>query len=451
MTGRVLRSIAVIAAAWLLSAGTASAQAPVLAPPAISGNNVTFTWSATAGATGYRLDYGVASGAYLGGLAVGAGTTYSVAAPNGAFFVRVVAQTAGGDVPSNEVAFRVPTPPSAPTGLTVARNGTGLVAAWTPGVGGNSPDFYQVRIGTAPGGTVYSANVTNAGWGLPAGVPAGTYYMRVVAVSGVTVSDPSPEVTVTMPAGGICDPALSDFTAQAISGVLSLNWTPIAGVSNFVSASLNGGVLATNIPLTQPTGRFNYGYFGTGFNSGYVPAQGTYDLTVTTAFSCGSQAQRTVTVVNNGAPPAGPRTADPAAGQLLPVPGYVQSVVTTVATRRPDLLATSCVDTGGNNRFMFEVLKELRLRDNRWGLNVKRGFQGLSQDIVTYNRSAQQDEGATTGPTAATANIAVFDIVGGHCGPAPSPNWTEVTQATINGGARAVLTIAPYLDAGYKP
>ncbi|MFN7979412.1 MAG: hypothetical protein U0P30_14850 [Vicinamibacterales bacterium] len=451
MTGRVLRSITAIAAAWLLSAGVASAQAPVMAVPTISGNNVTFTWSATAGATGYRLDYGVASGAYLNGLTLGNVTQYSVGAPNGTFFLRVVALP--GNEISNEIRIQVPSPPAAPTNLQVARNGTGLVATWTPGVGGNAADFYQIQIGVTPGTTIYTSNVTNAGWGFPAGVPAGTYYVRAVAVNatGNVPSAPSPEVVVTMPAGGACDPALSDFTAQGVGGLLSLNWTPLPGVSNVLNVSLNGGVLVTNFPLTFATGRFNYGYVGTGPNSGILPNLGVYDLAVTTAFSCGSQAQRTVTVNLNGAPAPGTRTADPAPGQLLPVPNYVQTVVTNVANRRPDLLRNSCVDTGGNNRFMFEVVKELRALDNRWGLNVKRGYQGLSQDIVVYNRSALQDEGATTGPTAATANVALFDIIGGHCGSAPSPNWTEVTQATINGGARAVLWLGPYLDAGYKP
>lgn len=451
MTGRVLRSMTAIAAAWLLSAGVASAQAPVMAVPTISGNSVTFSWSATAGATGYRLDYGVASGAYLGGLTVGNVTQYNVGAPNGTFFLRVVALP--GNEVSNEIVIQVPSPPAAPTNLQVARNGTGLVAAWTPGVGGNTADFFQLQIGVTPGTSIYTSNVTNPGWGFPAGVPAGTYYVRAVAVNsnGNVASAPSNEVVVTMPAGGACDPAISDFTAEGVGGLLSLNWTPLPGVSNLLTASLNGGVLAAGFPLTAPNGRFNYGYVGTGPNSGFVPNLGTYDLAVTTTFACGSQTQRTVTVNLNGAPAAGTRTADPAAGQLLPVPNYLQTVVNRVAARRPDLLRNSCVEQGGNNRFMFEVVKDLRAIDNRWGVNIKRGYQGPSQDIVTYNRSALQDEGATTGPTSATRNIALFDIIGGHCGNAPSTNWTEVTDATINGGARAVFTLVPYLDGGYKP
>lgn len=451
MTGRVLRSITAIAAAWLLSTGVASAQAPVMAVPTISGNNVTFTWSATAGATAYRLDYGVAPGAYLGGFTLGNVTQFNVGAPNGVFFLRVVALP--GNEASNEIAIQVPAPPVAPTNLQVARNGTGLVAAWTPGVGGNVADFYQIQIGLSPGTTIYSSNVSNPGWGFPAGVPANTYYVRVVGVNanGNVASAPSQEVVVTMPPGGTCDPAISDFTAQTVGGLLSLNWTPIPGVTNLLTASLNGAPLAAGLPLSMPNGRFNYGYAGDTANSGRVPPTGTYDFIVDTFFACGSQTQRTVSLLNNGAPAAGARLADPAPGQLLPVPNYLQTIVNRVAGRRPDLLFNSCVEHGGNNRFMFEVVKELRAIDNRWGVNIKRGYQGLSQDIVVYNRSALQDEGATTGPTGSTRNVSLFDIIGGHCGNNPGTNWTEVTQATIDGGARAVLTLAPYLDAGYKP
>ena len=42
--------------------------------------------------------------------------------------------------------------------------------------------------------------------------------------------------------------------------VLFLSHKP--GVSNLLTASLNGGVLAANFPLTTPNGRFNYGYVG---------------------------------------------------------------------------------------------------------------------------------------------------------------------------------------------
>ena len=82
---------------------------------------------------------------------------------------------------------------------------------------------------------------------------------------------------------------------------------------------------------------------------------------------------------------------------------------------------------------------------------AQRVFKITAEDIVSYNRSALPDEGATTGPTAARLNISIFDMIGGHCGPRPGPNWQDVTGPTIDGGTYAVWTLLPYLEAGYTP
>jgi hypothetical protein len=452
MKGRILRSLAAVAATWLLGVGVAHAQAPVLAQPAVNGTAIGFNWTATAGAVQYRLQAGVSSGVYPVDIPLGNVTSFNLpGAPLGVFFVRIVAQTVAGDVPSNEAVIQVPSPPAAPTGLTVARNGTGLVAAWTPGVGGANADFFQIQIGLSPGTTIYSANVSNAGWGFPAGVPEGTYYVRAVAVNtqfGNTASAPSNEVAVTMPGSGACDAAVGDFSAAAFSGILSLNWTPIPGVANFMSVAIDNVPVVSELPISAPNGRMNFGY---NQGNGTVLPQGTYDFAVRTVFSCGSTAVRNVRVVNTAAPPPGPRTPNPGAGELLPVPNYLRTVVERVAARRPDLLRNSCVEHGGNNRFMFEVVRDLRAIDNRWGLNIKRGREGLSQDIAEYNRSALPDEGATTDGRDDRRNVSLFDIIGGHCGNSPGPNWADVTGDTVRARTAAVWTLVYYLDAGYKP
>jgi len=440
MTGRFLRSIAGVAAAWLLSAGVASAQAPVMAQPAVAGNNVTFSWTATAGATAYRLEAGVASGAYVFPFVLGNVTTFGVAAPNGVFYVRVVALP--GNEASNEVVVQVPAPPSPPTGLAVARNGRNVIATWSPGVGGGTPTGYRLIAAFAPGGSdVVIPTVAPGFGGGPA--PATTLYFRAVAVNAAGQSAPSSEVSIVMPEAGACDPAppvpLTTFT---FSGYLSVSWPSITGATQYVlSAKLNGQELG---PFGLPPSVTRIAQ---------VVPLGTYELSVKAFTSCGGQSpDNPVTVVNDGAPPPGPRTPDPAPGTLLSVPGYGASVVNSVAAARPDLVFASCREFGGNNRFMFEVVKELRNRDTRWGLNWKRGNAGdLSQDIVAYNRSALPDEGARTGPTSATLNISIFDMIGGHCGPRPGPNWQDQTGETVAQGARAVWTLLPYIQAGYTP
>lgn len=440
MIARLLRSIAVVGAVWMLSAGTASAQAPVL-NVATNGNVVTLSWSATAGAAGYRLDAGYASGNYnLASIPVGPITALSpIALPNGVYFVRIVA------IPSNEasaeVRIQLPPAPAAPTNLQVARNGNSIVAAWTPGAGGGAVSTYQVRVGLTPGATNFI--FPTAGPSFVAGpVPTGTFYLRVVATNAAGVSDASNEVTLNM-VQGACDPPPSPaLTASAFSTFLSVGWAPIPGVSTMVfDVGLNGSPYIANLPLPAAAG-------GVATTVGL----GTYTLSGRAVFSCGSvSAPSVVTVVVDGAPPAGPRQPNPAPGTRLPQPSYLRSVVEQAARDMPGQLANSCVEHGGNNRFLFELTRRLRAIDNRWGNNIKRTNQGLSQDVVTYNNSALPDEGVRTGPTSATLNMYMYDVIGGHCGSNPGPNWQEVHSATIAKGEAGQWTLQYYLRAGYTP
>ncbi len=104
-------------------------------------------------------------------------------------------------------------------------------------------------------------------------------------------------------------------------------------------------------------------------------------------------------------------------------------VVATVAARQPFDLLNSCREFGGNHKFMEDVVAELRIRTgtNRWGLNIKRGNEGLSEDIVAYYY----------GPEGSRMNnstlVFIIDIVAGHCGSNPGANWQDQTQATYDG------------------
>ena len=118
--------------------------------------------------------------------------------------------------------------------------------------------------------------------------------------------------------------------------------------------------------------------------------------------------------------------------------GDLYGVIVSVAAGRPFDLANSCREHGGNNRFMFEVVAELRRRfnTNRWGLNWKRGNVGdLSQDIVAYYNGA---EGAVM---TNSTQVRLYDIIGGHCGSA-SPFWVDQTDATRAAGTVGRWTVA---------
>jgi hypothetical protein len=142
-----------------------------------------------------------------------------------------------------------------------------------------------------------------------------------------------------------------------------------------------------------------------------------------------------------GAPDAGgPDAGALDAGSPEPLPLVDGSdVVNAYAAERPDLLAASCVETGGNNDFLFEVVRRLRARDPRFGLNWKRGNIGdMSQDVVDYHFGAGEPEGST--------DVYIIDVIGGHCGPTPGPAWIDVTEATREGGTIGRWTLAGRTD-----
>jgi len=130
-----------------------------------------------------------------------------------------------------------------------------------------------------------------------------------------------------------------------------------------------------------------------------------------------------------------------AGGAMVPLPD-ARGVVNALAAERPELLAASCVEMGGNNDFLFELVRRLRAMDVRWGLNWKRGVVGdMSQDVVDYYFGP----GA---PTAGPSDVHTLAVTGGHCGPSPSPAFTDVTEATRMGGTIGRWTLAGRSDLG---
>jgi len=132
-------------------------------------------------------------------------TSYVTGAiPNGSYWVRVYAESAGGLSPaSGEVRVVVgPPPPGAPV-LSGGATGPGTVLLqWTaPPAPGAAVSGYELRAGYQPGQS--NAAVI----GLPAsalsyaatGIPPGTYYVRVVPLSSAGPGETSNEVVVTVP------------------------------------------------------------------------------------------------------------------------------------------------------------------------------------------------------------------------------------------------------------
>lgn len=139
-----------------------------------------------------------------------------------------------------------------------------------------------------------------------------------------------------------------------------------------------------------------------------------------------------------GMPMPGWPTNPPQATPPDPPPD-AYAVVEQTALEHPELLAASCVDTGGNNEFLFEVARRLREQDDRWGLNWKRGVIGdMSQDVVDYHWGEGQSEEST--------DVYIIDMIVGHCGDDPQPGWIDVTGATLEQGEVGMWTLAGAIE-----
>jgi hypothetical protein len=187
---------------------------PATAPHALTwnavGNVVTFAWQPPAAPpAGYILEVGSSPGATnLLSLPTGsASTSFTAAAPNGTFYVRVRSAGASGPgaVPSNEVAAVIgcTRAPAVPTALAAELTGSVVTLRWDAPIL-ESPTGYLLEAGRSAG----TSDVATIGLGpdtttFAAAAPAGTYHVRVRATNACGRSVPSTEVFFTV---GAADP-----------------------------------------------------------------------------------------------------------------------------------------------------------------------------------------------------------------------------------------------------
>jgi hypothetical protein len=413
--------------------------APTLNPPLVAGPHVTLSWSAVPGALGYRLSIGLAPGVENLAQVVGPVTSVSFAVPFvGTGYVRAQAIDATGvSAYSNEVVLTVTslTPvPAAPVNLQSFVSGRTVSFTWGPGAGGGAPLGVLFEAGTGPGlGNLGAVPLPLSTSGSVPNVPPGTYFARVYAVNASGRSAPSNEVRVDVPVGGGCSPPPASALSVSTSGAnVSFNW---AGVQRVAGYRLEVG--------PGPAGPVAYSQvFGPAtlaFDYASAPA-GTYYGRIISLSPCGLETGSSVSAFTvTAAPGTRPRAPNPPPGQRLPLPDLSSVVYAVGNDYRGDLLA-SC----NNQIWLYRLVQALRQYDSRWGLNWKRGNVGdLSHDVVTYNFSADPDEGTT--------NVYIIDVIVGHCGSNPQAAWIDQTEATRRAGTIGRWTLQPYIAAGGIP
>ena len=272
-----------------LPTNTGAPSAPTNVQATASGNTLNLTWGAPATgapATGYTLLARTASGAPpVVALPLGAINSFAASAPNGTFLLSLTASNASGTGPESAVAAvtfpAALVPPASPTGFGVSVSGSTATFSWTAPLSGGAPSGYVLLAGTTPGfSTPFAALPVPAAatsLAIP-GVPAGTYYLRLVAQNAGGTSAPSNEVTLTV--AGLTAPGAPTLSASVSGRTVSVSWTPGSGgapAGYTLSAAVSpGGAPVATVPLG-----------GTGVAFPNVPS-GTYYLRLTASNGAGT-------------------------------------------------------------------------------------------------------------------------------------------------------------------
>ena len=170
----------------------------------VSGSTVTISWtpsSSGGAATSFQLRAGSAPGASNYGAADVTGTSLVVPnVPNGTYYIRLLAMNAQGtsQPTADQVVTVGPALPGAPRSLTASAGAGRIVTiAWQVPSSGGTPAGYVILAGPTPGSSLYQVPVS--GTSVSGAVPAGTYYLRMVAVNGAGPGPVSPEVVLVVP------------------------------------------------------------------------------------------------------------------------------------------------------------------------------------------------------------------------------------------------------------
>ncbi|MGQ0736443.1 MAG: hypothetical protein ACT4QD_22665 [Acidobacteriota bacterium] len=322
--------------------------------------------------------------------------------------------------------------PTAPSNLVAVVNGLNVTFTWT--ASGNAPTQYILQAGFAPNQTAITVVLGVASTTFPASGPAGTYYVRLVAVNADGTSAPSNEVTVVLGGGGGggCTPPSAPLNLRAMieSGELFLFWRPPAiGSPTGYSVQAGGapGQTFTQFSTSGLTLNANVG-------------SGAYVARVIATGACGAgPASNEVTLLFPG---DSMRVPDPDPGtSVLGLPD-IQALVQRIHNENPGLIFQSC-PTGRKyetNPWLDRMVDRLRQFDTRFGYNGKpnrtaadnNGFPVIAAgDEITYFAGAGTAQGSR--------QVYAIDILFNHCGPTPDVtfrNFTGEEEAFWTGAGR---------------
>jgi hypothetical protein len=186
-------------------------------------------------------------------------------------------------------------------------------------------------------------------------------------------------------------------------------------VSQGAGAVDTGGIARYTVGSALATGKKHYWRVRAELGDAYGPWSNAQSFTTT----------GTVTAPTPTFTPGNlPRTADPPAGQRLPLPNMFHIVQQHANTSDSCPRGIQYV----NNPWQDRVIDALRQTDSRWGYNGKptrTAAQNGGVPVVAAGDEAAYHWGP--GPDQGSFDVHLVDMLIGHCGPNPSIGWRVFT------------------------
>jgi hypothetical protein len=330
--------------------------------------------------------------------------------------------------------------PSNPSNLTASVSGSTVSLAWSAPTGAQPATNYFLQAGSASG----LSNLANSDTGSAAlsivvtSVPAGTYFVRVVAANGGSLSGPSNEVVLTV--GGGTAPCASapnapgNLAASVNGTAVTLSWTAPAAGCAATAFTLQAGSASglSNLAATS-TGGLATTFSASGLGTG------TYFVRVLATNASGSSGPSNEATfrIGSSAPGAGPSIPTfVRIGATVTYDGFSSSLSNGQPFNSVQVVEASQVTSvnGGSvsATTKIQIVSTPIIQTHAWSCNASGTCQGDSTGFTgKFWVDPANPVGSIKGPNGET-----FSIVGTSPFSYNGKTWAATTMAYQSNGVQ---------------